>query len=123
MNTSNGPACDDVPLGEMMRSDANGFPVCVPSEVKRVYANKGVARLFDWQTECLSDRSLYAPHFSNLVYTAPTGGGKTMVAEIVAVCNALSTNRRAIFSFPFIPNVNEKLVYLQNIWRALGLTL
>jgi len=97
----------------MMLCDFDGFPECVPPELKRAYANKGIKRLFDWQTECLSDKDLYAPNFSNLIYTAPTGGGKTMIAEILAACNVMETNRRAILAFPFVANAKEKLVFLQ----------
>jgi replicative superfamily II helicase len=103
-----------------MECDSDGFPKCVPPELKRAYANKGIKKLFDWQTECLSDKDIYAPAFSNLIYTAPTGGGKTMIAEILAACNVLKTKRRAILAFPFISTAKEKLVFLQ-VSHCLGI--
>lgn len=83
-----------------MMCDHDGFPICVPAELKKAYAK-------------ISDKDLYAPNFSNLVYTAPTGGGKTVITEILAAHNVVRTNRRAILAFPFVATAKEKLAFLQ----------
>jgi hypothetical protein len=42
----------------------------------QTYAEHGVGRLYDWQVECLSQEGVMDGR--NLVYSAPTSGGKTM---------------------------------------------
>ncbi|CAK5055159.1 unnamed protein product [Meloidogyne enterolobii] len=79
-----------------------GFPSNVPIQLKQAYAHRGIKKLFQWQSECLSDSSLFAPEYSNLIYSAPTSAGKTLIAEVLAACNCLETGRRTIFVLPYI---------------------
>ncbi|KAL7074401.1 hypothetical protein ACQ4LE_006556, partial [Meloidogyne hapla] len=100
-----------------------GFPSQVPIQLKQAYAQRGIKTLFQWQSECLSDPSLFSPEFSNLIYSAPTSAGKTLIAEVLAACNCLETGRRAIFVLPYISVAREKLLYLQSLWRSVGLVV
>lgn len=49
----------------------------------------------------------------NLVYSAPTSAGKTLVAELLMLKNVLSTRRKAILIFPYVSLAKEKLKHLQ----------
>jgi len=54
----------------------------VPPSVCRAYSEAGVVDLYDWQIECLQTTTALEMG-RNLVYSAPTGGGKTFVAEVI----------------------------------------
>lgn len=91
----------------------SGFSENVPKRLQKSYAEQGVLKLFDWQRDCLTNAHFFAPYFENLVYTAPTSAGKTLVAEVIAACNILSTGRRALFINPYISSARERFFYLQ----------
>lgn len=91
----------------------NDFPTSIPRSLVKAYENYGVVQLFEWQTECLLNDNLFDPIFQNLIYTAPTSAGKTLVAEVIAACNVLKTGRRALFIFPYISSAREKFFGLQ----------
>lgn len=51
------------------------------------------------QAECLSKKGVL--HGRNLVYSAPTSGGKSLVAEILAIRRLITTGRTALVSGRF----------------------
>lgn len=62
----------------------------------------------EWQEKCLS-----LPHVldgGNLLYSLPTSGGKTLVAEILLLRQLLLRERDAIFVLPYVSIVQEKVV-------------
>uniref|UniRef100_A0A8C5S062 DEAD/DEAH-box helicase domain-containing protein n=1 Tax=Laticauda laticaudata TaxID=8630 RepID=A0A8C5S062_LATLA len=85
----------------------------LPKAVLEKYHGLGIVRMFQWQAECLmADQVLEG---RNLVYSAPTSAGKTLVAELLILKRVLETQKKALFILPFISVAKEKKYYLQFI--------
>ena len=54
---------------------------------------RGILTLYPWQNECLRQSGVCRDPSRHLLYTAPTSGGKSMVAEIVLL-NRLCMDRK-----------------------------
>jgi len=118
----------------------------VPPWMARAYANEmHIERLYDWQAECLAAGNGTSGDVlhrqGNLVYSAPTSGGKTLVAELLLFRYQLSFNLfrshswlatrpaesaavlpvafRSLFVVPFKALVQEKARDLQRVVRAM----
>ena len=74
--------------------------------------------LYPWQAECLCTPGVLQGR--NLVYCAPTSGGKTLVGEILLLRQILSTGRPALLVLPFVALCAEKSAHLRKILSPLG---
>uniref|UniRef100_A0A1B0BTV0 DNA polymerase theta n=1 Tax=Glossina palpalis gambiensis TaxID=67801 RepID=A0A1B0BTV0_9MUSC len=91
----------------------------LPLNVLKEYDRKGVRNMFDWQVECLSNPKVLF-EYCNLVYSAPTSAGKTLISEILLLKTVLERNRKVIMILPFISVVREKTFYLQDLLTGAG---
>ncbi|KAL1252970.1 hypothetical protein QQF64_017663 [Cirrhinus molitorella] len=90
----------------------------LPKPVLEKYQSLGVQRMFEWQAECLTlGRVLEG---QNLVYSAPTSAGKTLVSELLILKRVLETRQKAMFILPFVSVAREKMFYLQNVFQEAG---
>ncbi|XP_036322893.1 DNA polymerase theta isoform X2 [Rhagoletis pomonella] len=91
----------------------------LPRSVLQEYEKKGVVKMFDWQIECLSNPKVLFEH-CNLVYSAPTSAGKSLVSEILLLKTVLERGKKVLFILPFISVVREKMTYLQDLLTVAG---
>ncbi|KAK7109405.1 helicase POLQ-like [Littorina saxatilis] len=91
----------------------------LPSKVHELLsANRKITKLYDWQDECLKLPAVYEG--GNLIYTLPTSGGKTLVAEILILRQILCKKKDALLILPYIAIVQEKVRILSEFATELG---
>ncbi|KAJ6000442.1 Helicase C-terminal [Penicillium waksmanii] len=87
----------------------------LPSALKANFAALGVTSIYAWQASCLLARGLLSGE-RHLVYTAPTGGGKSLVADVLLLKRIIENpTRKAILVLPYVALVQEKLKWLRQI--------
>ncbi|XP_009578523.1 PREDICTED: DNA polymerase theta, partial [Fulmarus glacialis] len=87
----------------------------LPKAVLEKYHSLGVVQMFEWQAECLMLGEVLEG--KNLVYSAPTSAGKTLVAELLILKRVLETRKKALFILPFVSVAKEKKCYLQALFQ------
>jgi DNA polymerase theta len=65
-------------------------------------------KLYKWQEECIA----LGLSSKNLLFSAPTSAGKSLVAEVLLVQSILNSGLKGIFVVPYVSIVVEKLQYL-----------
>uniref|UniRef100_A0A8C5UE49 Helicase, POLQ like n=1 Tax=Malurus cyaneus samueli TaxID=2593467 RepID=A0A8C5UE49_9PASS len=80
----------------------------LPSKVKDLFRQlRGIETLYEWQHDCLMLESLQQR--KNLIYSLPTGGGKTLVAEMIILQELLCRQKDVLMILPYVAIVQEKL--------------
>ncbi|XP_061711410.1 DNA polymerase theta [Cydia pomonella] len=92
----------------------------LPAEIAKKYEQKGITEMFEWQVTCLGNAKVLLD-CCNLVYSAPTSAGKTLVAEILTIKTVLERQKKVIIILPFVSIVREKMFYLQDILSSSGI--
>ncbi|XP_023248277.1 DNA polymerase theta [Copidosoma floridanum] len=91
----------------------------LPALVLEKYQARGVRKMFSWQVECLANKKILEEN-KNLVYSAPTSAGKTLVAEFLLLKTVLERRKKVIFILPFVSVVREKMFYFQDLLTDSG---
>ncbi|XP_077650861.1 DNA polymerase theta isoform X1 [Urocitellus parryii] len=91
----------------------------LPKAVLEKYHSFGVKKMFEWQAECLLLGQVLEG--KNLVYSAPTSAGKTLVAELLILKRVLEMRKKALFILPFVSVAKEKKYYLQSLFQEVGI--
>nr|XP_045004351.1 DNA polymerase theta [Jaculus jaculus] len=91
----------------------------LPKAVLEKYHSYGVKSMFQWQAECLLLGQVLEG--KNLVYSAPTSAGKTLVAELLILKRVLEMRKKALLILPFVSVAKEKKYYLQGLFQEVGI--
>lgn len=87
----------------------------LPGTLVKNFASLGMNSIYPWQSSCLLGRGILNAE-KNLVYTAPTGGGKSLVADVLMLKRVIEDpSKKAILILPYVALVQEKLKWLRKV--------
>ncbi|OQV02808.1 Helicase conserved domain-containing protein isoform 1 [Cladophialophora immunda] len=85
----------------------------LPSQLVDNFESLGVRAIYPWQSSCLLGPGVLTGE-QNLVYTAPTGGGKSLVADVLLLKRVIEDpTAKGILVLPYVALVQEKLKWLR----------
>ncbi|TGO51404.1 hypothetical protein BCON_0162g00270 [Botryotinia convoluta] len=91
----------------------------LPNQLVENFAALGIKSIYPWQSECLLRSGALAGQ-RNLVYTAPTGGGKSLVADVLMLKKIIQNpEKKALLVLPYVALVQEKLRWLRGIVQGI----
>nr|CCC92122.1 putative DNA polymerase theta (helicase domain only) [Trypanosoma congolense IL3000] len=103
-------------------STDSGFFYDLPTSVRDFYSmRRNINSLYAWQHEVLMRDDVRGGE--SLVYSLPTSGGKTLVAEISLLRCLLNAEKSCMFVLPFVSLAEEKAESLKTMGDALGFTV
>ncbi|KAH8717471.1 Helicase and polymerase-containing protein TEBICHI [Beauveria bassiana] len=86
----------------------------LPTQLVANFAALGINHIYPWQRNCLRGPGLLSGE-RNLVYCAPTGGGKSLVADSYPH----SRESKALLVLPYVALVQEKVRWLRQLVEGL----
>ncbi|KAL8953696.1 MAG: hypothetical protein Q9222_000441 [Ikaeria aurantiellina] len=114
--SSKAAACHQLPSSSLNPLlTLSHFSYGLPDLLVKNYASLGIETIYSWQSSCLHGRGLLTGE-KNLVYTAPTGGGKSLVADVLMLKRVLEDpHAKAILVLPYVALVQEKVAWLRRL--------
>ena len=92
-----------------------------------------ISKLFDWQFECFTQQSVqdgckllrfFKVNLENLIYSAPTSGGKTLVSELIMLRNLLNyPTLKALIIMPYVSLIAEKEAKIKQLIEPLNMRI
>lgn len=116
-------------VSPLLQLQAFGLPTKL---LQKYLKHARIKSLFPWQLDCLCIESgAVLAGKRNLVYSAPTSGGKTLVAELLMLRKLSETmqlgdprvtaRKTIFFIVPFIALSDEKSIYFREIWSDMSI--
>ncbi|KAJ4163210.1 hypothetical protein LMH87_004953 [Akanthomyces muscarius] len=91
----------------------------LPPQLVTNFASLGINHIYPWQRNCLKGPGLLSGE-RNLVYCAPTGGGKSLVADLLMLKRILEQREsKALLVLPYVALVQEKVRWLRQLVEGL----
>ncbi|KAF5684821.1 DNA polymerase theta subunit [Fusarium denticulatum] len=91
----------------------------LPQQLVDNFASLGINQIYPWQKACLKGPGLLTGE-KNLVYCAPTGGGKSLVADVLMLKRILEEKgTKALLVLPYVALVQEKVRWLRSVVQGL----
>ena len=90
----------------------------LPTKVVEQYEESGISSMFPWQAECLLLPDVLSG--GNLVFSAPTSAGKTLVAELLTLKCVLERRKKVLFILPFVSIGQEKTNHFQKLFGCVN---
>lgn len=91
----------------------------LPPQLVNNFASMGIGAIYPWQKQCLLGPGLLDGE-KNLVYSAPTGGGKSLVADLLTLKLVIRDKAaKALLVLPFVALVQEKVRWLRNLVQGI----
>ncbi len=90
----------------------------LPSELLLAYQHVGIKDLYTWQSSCLENSGVLKGH--NLIYCAPTSGGKSLVADLAILHTVIVSHRKVLIVMPYVSLVIEKELSLKKLLTYLN---
>ena len=92
----------------------------LPQRLVENLADMGIRSIYPWQSSCLLGHGLLSGE-KNLVYSAPTGGGKSLVADVLMLKKVIENpGQKAILVLPYVALVQEKTAWLRRAVNEVG---
>lgn len=92
----------------------------LPKQLVDNFSRLGIKSIYPWQKHCLLGPGILGGD-NNLVYSAPTGGGKSLVADIMMLKQVLADrDAKAMLVLPYVALVQEKVRWLRNIVQGIS---
>ena len=92
----------------------------LPQPLVANFSALGIKSIYPWQKNCLLGPGLLRGE-KNLVYSAPTGGGKSLVADILMLKRVLGDpDAKALLVLPYVALVQEKVRWLRNVVQGIS---
>ncbi|VTT70701.1 unnamed protein product [Fusarium fujikuroi] len=93
----------------------------LPQQLVDNFSSLGINQIYPWQKACLKGPGLLTGE-KNLVYCAPTGGGKSLVADVLMLKRILEEKgTKALLVLPYVALVQEKVRWLRSVVQGLRL--
>jgi replicative superfamily II helicase len=87
----------------------------LPAELIANFSDAGIRCIYPWQKQCLLGPGILEGS-RNLVYSAPTGGGKSLVADVLMIKRVLADrSAKALLVLPYVALVQEKVQWLRRV--------
>lgn len=92
----------------------------LPKPLVANFESLGIQSIYPWQKQCLMGPGLMNGA-KNLVYSAPTGGGKSLVADILMLKKILEDREaKALLVLPYVALVQEKVRWLRGLVNGIS---